>query len=499
MNPTVSAILKDLYEIDPELREHEDSLVPLVEQLLAQDPTQKPTRQFVAQLRSELKRRAAMLNSTPSAATFTPLQRFFYYAGGVITAGIILPVVYFAALRPTVPTQTQESSQKSALFAYDVSDVKSRAFGALDALGQQQNAARPQGGGGGGGVATAPAMDAKIAGDSMLYPMVQYDYAFDGTLPELPGKNVSVYRRNPSATTLPLSSLGSSLNLGNIDLSSFKGANVDSINFIQNTPFGYYISVNLRDGSVYIGGNWEQWPMSQCQTESCFEQQRVKSSDIPSDDAVIGIATTFANDHGIDLSKYGAAEIDKAWRFEYDRAADKDTAYIPDTMRVIFPLLIDGKPVYDQGGNKTGINIGVHVKQKRVFDASGIMSRVYEKSSYDGVTDSGAIMHYLETLDQYPGPVMPLAAEDAVRDSESSQPQVATRKVTLGTPTVSLATFYKSEGVKTEELLVPALIFPVKSVEGGEPFYRQTVVVPLAKDMLEESIGEVHTMQGMQR
>jgi hypothetical protein len=148
----------------------------------------------------------------------------------------------------------------------------------------------------------------------------------------------------------------------------------------------------------------------------------------------------------------------------------------------VYPLLIDGKEVHDQGGGLLGISVGVHVRHKKVSDVWGIMDRTYEKSNYDGVTDEKSIKDYLTTVDHYP--FYPMA--DNVR-GENTPPETKKVTVELGEPTLSYASFYMQTDKASNEVFVPALIFSVKQTEG---VYRQNIVVPLAKELLDQQIKQ---------
>ncbi len=482
MTSSLQTLLSELYEIDPSLKDHESELIPLLEQLLKHDPAQTPDATFVATLRRQLRERAAVLSSSTGKSTW---QKWVYAFGGAVTAAVILPIVYIAWHQPSNPAmQIQSNSSASGLFAYRIQQTNDHAFGSLSDVaggGGIVNGSRT-GGGGGGPETTAPMAanqaqsDAKLMAPVPPYEMTQYDYIFDGTLPELSGAKVPVYKHDPSTTRLPLSSIADSLNLGTLNLGSFQGMNVDSMTFSQNTPLGYQMTVSLRDASVNINAQWETWRQSSCTTDECFQRERTKISDIPPDDALIGIAKTFAEEHGIDLAHYGTPEVDTPWKADYQRTSDQGQAYIPDSLRVIFPLLIDNKPVYDQSGLKTGISMGVNVKEKKVMDVWGIADRTYEKSDYDGVTDAATIKEYLSKIDHFdPAATMPEGTK------------VHKVQVTLGTPVVSYALYYRNDKALTTELLVPSLIFPVQQTPGStELFYRTSIVVPLATDMLEQ-------------
>ncbi len=484
MKSSIKQFLADLYEIDPTLKTHQAELVPMLEKLLAQDPAMAPDAAFVARLRRQLNEKAAVSEALPAGSFWS---KFAYAFGGAVTAAVIIPVAIIA-------TNQKPMNPGSPLFSNSVEAVSKNAFGSLNSIGgtvalesESARSFRPQSGGGG-----PPSIDAATTANMAYgdvdpkmiapWPMVTYRYVYSGSIAGLT-PSVDVYKRVTKPMNIPMSSIGG-LNFGGLNLGSFAGMNVDSLSFTQRTPFGYQIYVNLRDSSVSVDANWEQWPQSKCQTESCWQAERVKIGDVPSDDVVIGIAEAFAKDHGIDLSEFGEPVVDNNWRRDYERTADKDLAWVPDTQRVVFPQLIDGEVVHDQGGMPTGLSISVHVKHRKVMNVYGIADRSYQKSEYAGVTDEALIRKFIQNVDNYGyDPAVMMRAEGG------TQPDIKKMTVTLGEPTIGYSVYYRYTTGVNEELLIPSLIFPVDSVQGETKdswYYRQTVVVPLAQEMLDE-------------
>ncbi len=486
MTPSIQTFLGELYAIDPALREHEQELIPLIEELLRHDPATSPDETFVVQLRTKLREHAHTLSESPSL--LSSMNKWFYALGGAVAVALILPVAYLGYQNG----RSEDALYGAPLFSFQVEEAGEKAFGSLgNAVAQDQSArneARPQSGG--GGPATTSAMPPMAGGDVDMgkmiapYPSTEYTYVYNGSITDLQDK-VAVYKRSIKSSNISLTTFLSKMNLGNINLGSFDNANLDNLSFTQNVPFGYQIYVNLRDGSVSVNSNWEQWPQSRCQTEECYQRERVQMSDVPTDDVLIGIARDFVNTYGIDLTHYGEPVVDNAWRATYAATPDKNLAYVPDSQRVVFPLLIDGKPVHDQGGSLMGISIGVHVKHKKVMDVWGIMDRTYEKSNYDGVTSEQQIKDYLSTVDRYPYHIM----ENVRGDSDAPD----TKKITveLGAPVLSYAVFYMQTDTASNEVLVPSLIFSVKQTDG---VYRQNIVVPLAKELLDQQVTQGQPM-----
>jgi hypothetical protein len=315
-----------------------------------------------------------------------------------------------------------------------------------------------------------------VPAPDMVLPESRITYTFDGSLPALPTK-ISVLKKQPQSTRIPLETFVRELNIEGINLRSFEGSTLDSVSFVQNQKYGYMFSLSMRDGSFSLSQNWEQWPHPEnaCQTEACFQKYRLSPSQIPADDVIIGIANDFMKARSVDLSEYGAPEVDNNWKRDYEMAADKMYAYVPEVQRVVYPLLVDGKPVYDMSGNKTGLSVGVHVREKRVNDLYGIMNRTFIASSYTSIPTEAEIKAYIEKQFDFPGDVM---------RTMDGKP-VSKKALKLGNPVVASSTYYKYDGSTTEELTVPSLVFPIEDDTSSIPYlYRRQLVVPLLKELL---------------
>jgi len=499
MKTSLESILAELYQTDPTLRDHEKELIPLIKRLLKDQPDAEPTEQFIAELRAQLQSQARSLQSTTLPAghssterrldpilSFFSLMKYSYAALGLVL-GVLLttPAVYYTLKNPSSPLKVLPTDD--SLFSYSITKRPDNDFGDLaggrSAGAETTSFSRNQSGGGGGGLGGGPTMDAKIAAggnatsDMMIYPpqdFVQYEYVFNGDIPALTNDKVSVLKRQKNITRIPITAINGSFDLGSIDLNSFNNARVDSLTFTQDESYGYMISVMLSEGAIGINQNWAKWPHPEadCKDDACWRAMQVKITDIPADDVLLDIAHAFMKDHHIDLSAYGTPEVDHQWKVEYERATDKSMAYIPDTQRVIYPLLIEGQPVYDEGGTKAGIQVGVNVRERKVADVWGIMNNNFLRSDYAGVTDSEVVMKYLREFEQTPKEYLP------------QDTKVRTVKLQLGAPVVAYSRMYMYENNANDELYVPSLVFPVTNVPAGEYYYRSSIVVPLATDLL---------------
>lgn len=499
MTPSTSAeqLLAELYEIDPDLKQHHTALLPLVEELLKHKPNTTPSKAFVERLRKELRAKAAEHAAVPptNIPAAVPARRASFldlFRGPVLAPALALLIIAGAAGyslsnlqsdRPLFnPTPANDTS--SDLFAYSVTKTKDGAFGDLGTIGTpNQGVAYGRGGGGGGGDARAVTnpvqpMSSGAEEDAskiMIAPeMTRITYAFSGALELSEGDTVAVLKRQKN-TRLPFEALGQAFNLGMIDLGSFPGRKVDTVMLTQEGEYGYMITLSLGEGMVSVSPNWQAWPHPEagCKDEACFRRMQLKPQDVPADETLISIAKAFATEHKIDLSGYGEPVVDQQWKRDMEMMVDKSMAWVPESHRVIFPLLVEGEEVVDEAGNPTGLSLSVNIRAKKVSDMWNLTNRQFVRSDYAAVTDSAKILDYLQRVDApYYDPMPRTNVKDVT--------------VTLGAPTKGYATFFRTdEKGMTDELLIPSLLFPIQNVPEGTPIWRRTITVPLAADMLK--------------
>jgi hypothetical protein len=492
-NPQLQQILEDLYAIDPELRSYEAELLPLVQTLLAGKRNPKPTKEFAAQLRRILQERAATLSAKTSMAdtiaSFFQSKTSFAVLGAFLAVAIGAPTMYVAlkgADPMALPPMSDTDMEESAMRAYDVAPTAPEAFGKLgvSATAPQANP-RPQSGGGGGDAAMS----------SLIFPpgpMYSYTYEYAGEEIALPESDtVNVLRRKQ--VQLPASSV-SLPPLDIIDMGTFRDSRVTNVSLSQDSKNGYMVTLDLQEGSVSIYQNYERWddPFRNCNgDQSCYDRLQLSLSDVPSDDTIITIADRFLQEHGIDTSRYGAGAVDHQWKVNYENTPEADRrGMVPDTLAVIYPFTINGTTVYEQYGSPMGISVNVNLRNKAVTGAWNIMVHQYDESAYPAVKSAQQITDFIERMNNAAGDMRIMMAEqEGAGETEETV-------VKLGTPTQGFARYYRSkDNGSMEQLLVPALIFPVAETVNPPSYYSPTpVVVPLASELLEEAEGQGQPM-----
>jgi hypothetical protein len=505
MKNFINEILNDIFMIDPELKKHKKDLTRLAQELISHKPDTKFNENFAQTLKKELMKRAEELKGVsgnkksvkPKGWSGLFINKFAYAVGGaIIMLIIIIPFLSF-----NQGERIALDSQPLAVnFNQGITSVSKNAFGSLtsslsEALEERGVSAPGIGAGGGGGPANAdssgellaiPQAETTVSADSakMIRPeYVNYKYSYIGDDIKLNEDTMAVFKRVSSeASGRAMAQSFTNLNFDLLDLSQFKNTQVANLNLNEDREFGYSIYLNLADNSLDISQNWLKWPQpnQECQNlplsenQACYERNRLTIDDVPSDDMILSIASKFVEDYEVDTSYFGEPFVDKEWRRTYETAANKGSAWVPEVISVIYPAIIDGKMTYDQGGNLSGMYVGVNIRSNKASDLHSLKPHTFESSQYDVITDRKKLVALAEQGGLYP----------RYQYEEASK----TVTVELGTPALGLMQYWKYEkGLgQGEELFIPALIFPITNLPDLENYYRKNIIIPLISDMIDE-------------
>lgn len=476
----INQILKELYQLDPDLKKYESELIKVINKILISKPNTRFDKAFAKKLRAQLLAKTEDKQPQNSSSSYSiinlfTMKKISYVAGGaVLVALIIIPVL----------TSYLNKSTAGPIFNTDlrISNVEDNAFGRLEpevaplnqagaetytadtaGIGAAAAMPRPQSGGGGGLAVTDSAK--MIAPD---YIMVNYNYVYNGEIAVDQEKMAVLKRIRNTGNAGQITGLLTSFDLGLADLSNFSGTTLQNVSFAQEKPYGYIINVNLEEGALTIHQNWRQWP------EPDYNK-RLKASDIPADEKLIKLADDFLSQHNISLKNYSQGIIDDEWENVYARGVEM---YIPDIISVIYPLEINGKKVYEGHGYPVGINVMIKIRENRVSGVTNLFTQNYQSSMYETVTDTEKIKEWVKR-----GGIF-----------SYSYGGDKTYNIDLGEPEVGYFRKWNYKNGENEELLVPALIFPVTNQPQFDQaagqmvpyFNKRNVVVPIIKEVLAE-------------
>ena len=315
------------------------------------------------------------------------------------------------------------------------------------------------------------------------YPSFEFVYVGDDLSSIIADtEKLDVYKRsqfnnNHASLLKSITSIGTDL----MDLSKFNNSQTRVSNFSLNEErdFGYIVNYNSQNGNLSMYQNWQKWPQpfANCYDANCYGANELRYSDILSNEKSIEIAEKFMKDYNINRSIYGEAKIAYDFFTAYEESDDKSNIYIPEETTVIFPYIIDGNEVVDEGGSAYGLTISVSSRHSKVTSMHNLLPNNYQVSAYNIVRDANRIKEIAEQggLNYY-------------RDNNSEK--VIT--VSLGTPTMVLSRhhIYDSRKGQGEEIYVPALSFPVIELSEPTNFYsRSNIVIPLISELIDNNQG----------
>jgi len=369
--------------------------------------------------------------------------------------------------------------------------VADGAFGPLASLNNVSNTAssdssavsvpRPESTALGFGVGTTGAVSGKIMPP---YEMVNYKYVYKGEDFKLDSDKMEVFKRIKGKNNAgQMSSLLSvNIDLGLINFSNPDQYTLQNISFAQNQAYGYLFNISLEEGNISLYTNWNYWPQSKCQDQACWDAEKLTKADVLGDDTLISIANDFVKNYGISLNTYDNPEVVKTSNIVYASAAAKSLSstvpadeFISEYVNVVYPLKINDKIIYENGaGSKTGLSVTINIKEKKVSSVYNLNTQDYQSSNYSIENSWGKLKGIAEKGGLY-----------AWTNPEATK----TVELELGTPTVEYTKYWQYLDNKSEELLIPTLVFPILNSD-AMPYGNQTnIAIPLVRDILDSQIN----------
>ncbi len=529
----IASLLEELYASDTSLRSREEELKRIIQTLASAKPDVVADAHFLQTLRKTLAEKAKALSSSrlssmkPSLPNI-PSSRFwpaigFTFSGVAVGMMAMLYVIQdtsiLSLMRPKVGAVHIQSPATGDVLT--IQRITGKAFGQIAmADGSYQGVPAGMGGGSMNALASsvapmptiAPRVSQEGSDSAMLvvderpsdivtsatpqdvkmiapypYPMTVVEYDYTGDALTLAETSLDVLKR--SAGSFSSGALASAVQGMGIDLAnlgSFGSARVGDVSIYQDEPYGYQIYVSPRNGTISIDQNWDQWQGAypSCTDDACWQASRLKASDIPSDDELVRIADAFIQQHGINRSVYGPGEVNRSWEYSYganvvSMERGNTEIYIPDVVQITYPLLVNGETVYQNGGEKMGLSIGINVRVKRVSSVYNLQQLSFEASAYDAETDANAV------LDQ----AKKGGISSPMRYYADGNVETKIVKAELGTPMKALVQVYQYEDNQSFELYVPALVFPVtkRPEETAGTWVPNAVIVPLVKGIVNDN------------
>jgi hypothetical protein len=147
---------------------------------------------------------------------------------------------------------------------------------------------------------------------------------------------------------------------------------------------------------------------------------------------------------------------------------------VSNSVSVIYPFLLDGKQVYDDWGSKQGLQLNVNLEFNKVSSLYNLNTQNYQSSNYKMETDKDKILKLLRNGSIYP-----------YYNYQETDTKIV--EIPVGTPKLQYVRTWQYKNNISDELLVPALVFPILNPDKTDNPYKTSVVIPLAKDLIDQA------------
>jgi len=524
-------ILEELYRLEPDLRGQEAAIIKVISKMADWRPETGFDRAFAARLKAEILGQPAAAFSVPVSKNiknsllinFTLMNKKMLAAVGSLAVLGLAAFMLTNNLTPKsdgwiLPLGQDESVSVlpdgafGSLAGLTAGSGAGNASGAPLGLGAGPELATNSAGGGSGDLAVRTQADAGVsssfAGTSLAAPMADspkpasdiavtsvsgvapdakmmilpyysFKYSYVGEPLELSDTSGDVYRRLKGDGELArrFSGLIGGLSLPDLDIKSFRNLKFTNISLAEDRDQGLLLSLDFNEDNIYLSANWEKWRIPEREAcagdQACWDRFRLKPEDVPADAELVAMADEFLADHKISRAHYGEGRVveDGNWRIMYAQATDQSQVYIPEYASVVYPLLINGEEAHDQSGSYAGLRVSINLLKKAADGLSNLSPYRYESSAYSLTTAVDAVIK---------------AAESGGWNGNWYGGSENVQTIELGTPTRSYVQIWQYKDNRSQELFVPALIFPVLNPPANFYYGQRSVVVPLVQEMLDE-------------
>ena len=514
MKSNIKDIVGELLELEPSLKGKKKDVEKIVKQLLESKPGMKIDVQFKNELRYMLKQKIQAGSPKMFSKKASWLQGVWYALGGAVMASLILtPGFYFyyspqqGAFMNSVPQFAESESalmmdmaMDDGAFEMEIAEeesmpamAKMEGFAPMEIAEEEYESgameeslmlrSKAPGIGAGGGssmekeeMSVLPIED----GDTRLAQPKSYRLAYEGVGFEIEGVERNIYKRGDFVKSVDSQKILEAFSLSNVDTSSLDNLNFESLTLFEDEKYGKGIQLS-QTGEFSIQQNWRKWPdpYANCTNQACYDEQQMTMDDVPSDEKVVEMAMELVNEYGIDVTAFGEPEVDTSWKDFQNRGI----SYIPDTLTVTFPEELEGKPVYEQGGNKSGVKVNVSLRYKRASAIWGMNAAPLESEVVEIAGDANTITKLAEGggSNMY----VPDYAQGDIAVVGLAQPEEIF---------VKMWDFDQGTKVGTS-VYVPALRFELMDAPKGVGIYQYNVFVPLVEKYREKQGGYPELMR----
>lgn len=468
MQENIKKILNELYLIDETLKDKEGELIKIISAMLNLRPNVNINDDFKKELKNQILQKitSEKLKKYNSKPNIWKILTYTFWTVWVCVLWVFIINENFSnSLLPSKQISF-ESSIKSS----------SNSFWSLAKLWTNENAkwwsnevktfSSKRASSEANDIVASPIANKMMVSPDMVDPNYipeVYKYSFSWELNIDLKENMPVYKKEYlKSDSSKIAQIIWNIDFNWVNIWNFDKLWVSNISLNQEKDFWYNINIDFENNALNIYKNWSKWPQ--------IDYSKKQTQVILQENEVISIAKNFLTDYKIDLSKYGEARIEKSYlQIMTKYASDRIMPEYPNNItNVIFPKIVDNNEVYEEYGQASWVRMEIDLENKKVISLNGLSVDNYLKSEYKVETSKENILKIASVWWRY-------------GFNNTDLKNLKYVDITLINPKLKYINTYKYDNNKTEEYLVPAIVFEVVKDEKST-YYGETVTVPLVKD-----------------
>lgn len=305
-----------------------------------------------------------------------------------------------------------------------------------------------------------------------------YIYSYTGTIPWLntTTKMELLKKVKPTTSNTSLLTFIKNINLGWFNSQKIDNANLSNFSLKETKDYWLEYQINLEESKISIGKNIPKWSQTNYKDIEQTKNSRIKITDFPTDWELLAIAKEVISKYNIDLTNYWSPIVNNDWKADYLKSDDRDNYYLPDTIQVIYPLLLNGKNVYEDYGAIKGLKINYDVKTLNLAEVNWIEWMKFEASNYPIENNRANIDKLISKWwrNGYP-------------QYQAENSTIKNVIIHLSVPRLVYININDYKDWTNVEYFVPAYIFESIEKPKAWEYFQEKVVIPLIKDFFNST------------
>lgn len=475
MKKEINQMLKELYELDPSLKNKEPELKRIIYKMTKYKTNLKIDDKF----KSELKQKVlSELEKEKKPISFKNIPKYFWvfltWAFALVMIVNIFPNILNLEYKPWEELNLAKNNINLS-FNNNLEKLdQDKAFWTL--AFNQGNSAKWLWW---WWASTMSSEKMSISSDTMLAPdFIQKAYIYKlkdwENIPEIP-ESMFVYKKQNVSIWNKTDNLNQIFKTDILDLSKFTNLWLSDINLYEDTKEWYQINMSLKEWILNIYRDYENRPVI-----DYMNQKNLSINDIPNNQEIISIANNFAWKYWINTKDYLNPLVIDSWKEQYNNMENKDDFFIPDILSVVYQFEIDWIWVYEEWWDPYWLNSSINIIDMKVNSFWPIQKIDLTWSKYELIRNNEKILEEIKNQNTYFYPM----ARNNNENIEEEEIEIWNAKIIYLRKYV-----YNSKDNILEEYFIPWLLFEVLKENNSRNinYFWKYISIPLVWEFIKDN------------